>query len=532
MKEFLQTRFLGFLLVIGLSSCFSKGDLSKTKAVKPEVLEVSVTDWSGNQTPQTAIARRPLIELKMSTSIDDSIAPIMLLSGRPDEQLLEDLSTSPLRADNSELMISSEISYNENLVTLAPRGTLESGEIVTVIVAGWARTKNGTPFFEDESPFFVELTVSDDADAGARVEGSWPANGTSNVAPNLAFAAVHFDGEIKGYETGMRIEDTNGVAIAATITRETCDEIGWETGGCIVLTPHVPLAPSSRYQIVVDESVQDARGAPVGPWSSTFYTASQIDADSPTYILEPCAIDETEIKVGCALVDDQGAIIRFSVNEPVRIELLASNESTSLIAPRGDAAISVKNREPESVLDFQLTAIDAAGNRSITSFAITTETDLARLSITEVRADPRGQEPAQEFIELLNYGDTPTDLEGFSISDQRDDLGDIIKQSVRVNPGERVLLVADGFDPNDSKDDMPLPGTILVRLGSALTGSGLSNSGSDLFLRDPSGRRVSAAPADPRPQPGVCIVRVSDDMRDGSKESFAYDLQHRCTPGA
>jgi hypothetical protein len=131
----------------------------------------------------------------------------------------------------------------------------------------------------------------------------------------------------------------------------------------------------------------------------------------------------------------------------------------------------------------------------------------------------------------MNRGDTPIDLDGFSISDDAFDEGEPIERSAVVHPGARVLLVPDGFDPEEARDDPVPPGAAIVRTGTSLAGSGLSNSGEPLFLRDPAGRRVSAAPAVPRPRAGVCLVRVSEDVRDGSAGSFDYDGEGRCTPG-
>ncbi len=98
-------------------------------------------------------------------------------------------------------------------------------------------------------------------------------------------------------------------------------------------------------------------------------------------------------------------------------------------------------------------------------------------------------------------------------------------------PGGRALLVADGFDPS-APDDTPVPpGTVLVRMGTSLGSGGLSNAGEPLFLRDPEGHRVSAAPATPPPRAGVCRVRQVDDPRTGAPGSFGYDAEGGCTPG-
>ncbi|MBN1656050.1 MAG: lamin tail domain-containing protein [Deltaproteobacteria bacterium] len=519
------------ILAISLSTCFGQNELSNTAAVTPEVVEIRVTDWSGHITPPHAVSRRPVIEVEFSTAIDPSDQPVFLLSGRLDPQLTADLRTRPLRAENSERVISSEIIDEEILITLIPLQALEASASYTLVVAGWAKTKTGTKLYKDGSGFSIELKVSECADAGARVDASWPADASSGVAPNLAFAALHFDGEIAGERTAISLENMNGDRVPAKIERQACAQIGWNDGVCVVLEPEADLEPNARYNIVIDETLRDARGAPLGAQSFAFDTASEKDLTSPEMLSHACAIDESTTAVGCALIDDRDLWLNLRANEAVRIALRVFERSIAKTAPRGEAIVALEAEEAGSTLPIELTATDEAGNRYVTSISISLETELARLSITEVRADPRGPEPAQEFIELLNYGETPVDLAGFYISDSLDDLGDAVARSEILFPGTRALLVSDDFNPDEPQDEAPPSGAVLVRVGASLTRSGLSNAGEAIFLRDPAGRRVSAAPATPRPRPGVCITRVSENMRDGSPRSFVYDSKQSCSPG-
>ena len=49
-------------------------------------------------------------------------------------------------------------------------------------------------------------------------------------------------------------------------------------------------------------------------------------------------------------------------------------------------------------------------------------------------------------------------------------------------PGERVLVVASGYDPNDGADPPPTPATTLVRVDGSLAAGGLKNAGEPLVL--------------------------------------------------
>jgi hypothetical protein len=163
--------------------------------------------------------------------------------------------------------------------------------------------------------------------------------------------------------------------------------------------------------------------------------------------------------------------------------------------------------------------------------SITTERNLPKLSITEIRTDPLGPEPAQEFVEVMNYGTEQIVLAGFTLSDTVSEPGHPLTTPIALYPGARALLVADTFDA-DAPLDAPVPaGALLVRVGKSLGTSGLSNAGEPLFLRDPLGRRVSAAPAAKAPRAGACLQRISTDMRSGETGAFGYDGDRDCTPG-
>jgi hypothetical protein len=58
----------------------------------------------------------------------------------------------------------------------------------------------------------------------------------------------------------------------------------------------------------------------------------------------------------------------------------------------------------------------------------------------------------------------------------------------------------------------------------------LRNDGAALFLRDASGRRLSAAPA-LETRPGQCIVRSEEPSRQGTALDFRPEPSGGCTPG-
>lgn len=532
----MSKKIKGIILIVALGwwseSCIANrkiDDVSTPDEFKVEKL--SIYDWSGRPCPKEAIARRVTIELKTSQTVDGANHPALLFAGATDDELFEDLTQAPLRMSDLQREVESDIRYLEDRITITPRDPLEADSIYTVAVAGWAQSTSEQDLNGDGSPFVGELTVSRKDDAGASAVASWPADGTAGAAPNLDFAAVQFDGEISGAEKGVWLQDPEGLSWPASVDLAPCRQIGWSDGQCAIIAPAANLAPDTDYKIVVGSKVRDARGAPSGLWSADFHTAAEADRESSSWLPMHCYADELAVEAGCALIDDRSITLRILADEPVRLRLKAPQNINYAVAPRGEAQLIARDLPPDSRVNLELIAADLAGNQTTAQLDLRTASPLAKLSITEVRADPFGPEPAQEYVELLNWGDTPVDLQGYSISDDPDDVGKSVAQSVLVHPGARVLLVSDRFDPDDPRDDAPPPGAALIRIGSSLASAGLSNSGEPLFLRDPSGKRISAAPASPRPRSGVCIVRVAEDMRDGSDGSFAYDPDNHCTPG-
>jgi hypothetical protein len=205
---------------------------------------------------------------------------------------------------------------------------------------------------------------------------------------------------------------------------------------------------------------------------------------------------------------------------------------TGAVASRGEATLTLDQLEPASPITIAVRLVDLAGLETRLGFGVSTTPPLAPLYVTEVRADPLGAEPAQEYVEVLNSATVPLDLSEFSISDRADATGDVIERTVILAPGARALIVADSFDPDDRADAPVPPGTPLVRIGASIGSGGLRNAGEPIFLRDPEGRRVSAAPREPAPRPGVCAVRASSDGRTGRHGSFVLDAEGGCTPGA
>jgi hypothetical protein len=115
--------------------------------------------------------------------------------------------------------------------------------------------------------------------------------------------------------------------------------------------------------------------------------------------------------------------------------------------------------------------------------------------ISEVQANPTGDDSQGEYIELICLGDTPCDPSGYRISDQSGDgSGQIITVcssdgSSVLQPQQVALLVSLSFVP---PSDLASGTTLLCVDGSLLTPYGLKNSaGEVLTILNPAGQEMT-----------------------------------------
>jgi hypothetical protein len=206
--------------------------------------------------------------------------------------------------------------------------------------------------------------------------------------------------------------------------------------------------------------------------------------------------------------------------------LLGPIGSDRAVAPRGELALELAGIATDAIVEPELRLVGLDGSTHVERLALRTTEPLATLTITEVSADPRGPEPRQEWVELLNFGPVDTSLEGIALSDRADRVGDVVSAPLVLPAGARALLVADGFDPRHADDPRVPDGVMLVRIGTSLASGGLSNSGEPLFLRDGIGRRLATVPAIPSDGPGRCV------RREGAPRARTHFSFGPCTPGA
>lgn len=514
----------------GLAACLEP---EATGVATAERVEFRANDWAGAPASPQRLPLRPRFTIDTDHGLEPRSDALLLFGGAPDAALIADLEQAPLREEHRARLVPSELTFDMHDAVLAPRAALATDSAFTLAVPGWTRTRIGRALAKSNAPLIYRLRTGAPPGAGARVAASWPPAGSAAIGTNLKAAVLAFDGFVEQGERGVWLEGPDGLALEGDVSSGPCSEIAPEQPAifCVSIVPYARLAPNADHSLVVGSEARDAHGAPVGPWRAQFRTAAGSDLEAPSALPLTCAVDERPVESGCALIDDASVTLRLQTGEPTIVALRGAAAPLYGVATGGALSLRLSQLASVSELALELSLRDSAGNERTERLALRTLAPLATISLVEIRADALGPEPQQEFIELLNYGNEPVDLLGFVLDDRADAIGTPIARSLIVAPQTRVLLVADNFDASDPRDVAPPPGTPLLRVGRALAGSGLSNAGSALFLRDPAGNRVSAAPGTPAPKSGVCTVRVSADMRDGSNHSFDYDAHDTCTPG-
>ena len=485
-------------------------------------------DAQGYACALAELPRRPRFELEVPGLDPDGPGPL-LFEGLPDDELLADLERLPLTAASMRRAVAARIEHERDRVSIVPATTLARAAAYTLALP---RTALQPSARNDMQPVWTHtLRIADGPNAGAAVRGTFPADGMAGVTTALDFAVVTFDGAVDGIASGVWLEDAAGWAVPARVEACACAELETDAISGVRITPAVPLQPHSQYALRTGGDLRDAHGAPVDETVVRFSTGETTARAQLAFAVERCALDETTTAFGCVLAGDDRLQLRIQLDSAARVRVQLGERSIARLA--GARALEVTFADLLPNARYPLRVHAEAGDSAHLDAALDVDTlaALAKLSISEVLADPLGPEPDLEWVELVNYGEQPIALQGFSISDRTDDLGTRIDRDLVMAAGARALLVSDAFDRGDALDVPPAAGALLVHIGPTLTRAGLANAGEPLYLRDALRQRVSAAPATPEPRSGVCTRRVSADPRSGAAGSFAYAIDAGCTPG-
>ncbi|MCB9623416.1 MAG: hypothetical protein H6723_08755 [Sandaracinus sp.] len=483
----------------------------------PEVVRLRALGRDGVPWPLDQTPRRPLLTIETTRTI--------VADEREDVFVFASCRWRPSSTTSPGPRCSSRTRANESLRGRAgsderhtdPASSFGAGSPLSRGPRGWAHTEDDQTFAPFVAPFRVATSH-----AGALPTASWPPDGAAGVPPELALATVRFDDTFDG-EVHLRGPDGPASTSSEIVP---CDALGWDDGTCVVLRWDGLLRPSSTYTLEVDADSVDRSGAPLEPWRARFETGWP-GAEDFEWLPVACALDERPMGSLCVLADDESVRLRAQVDRPVRAFLYGPTTSDRTVAPRGELALSLDRLDADREPRRGASPREPRRNEHTERLALATTPPLATVTITEVCADPRGPEPRQEWVELLNFGAVPVRLEGFALSDRPDREGDLVASGASVPAGRRACSSSRTRSTRARRTIRPrLAGVPLVRLGTSLASGGLSNAGEPLYLRDAEGRRISTVPATPSDGPGTCVRRTGGPRdRDGF-------VVGPCTPGA
>jgi hypothetical protein len=259
------------------------------------------------------------------------------------------------------------------------------------------------------------------------------------------------------------------------------------------------------------------------------------DVSPPGLVGLSCGVGETADGDLCVAVGPVSASIRFATDEPAIVVVDAAGASGSGVLSADwsqEHHLAVTGLEPGTPVDVAISFADVNDNGDSTAAQVTASGGDA-VAITEVLADPLGAEPAQEFVEVVNLGNSEADLSGWMIDDNGDSDGDPIPEGAILGAGQVGLLVAPDYDPGSAEDPPPAPAALVIHLDSSIASSGLKNSEAETVeLYDEIGGLVSCYQGQAGdPKEGRSAVRLTAELPDGDALAWELEPGGGSTPG-
>jgi hypothetical protein len=404
---------------------------------------------------------------------------------------LQDLSRPPLTVSRQRLTVrlDAELQQSGAVLQLAARALLDTDRLHRLMFSSWLADLAGNPLDLDSAPgggAGVVFSTGGAELAGAEIELVSPRDGTTDLPLNLSRVIAQSSRRLRGIATSsglvLRHADGTSVALAVTEHRTACGpEVG--AGRCFVGEPARPLGALVEWTLYASPDVTDERQRHV--WRreiGRIATGSERDTAAPGLLKRSATVVD-----GCVLLEVQS-------DEPSDLELARDDRRGEVISV-GKLFHQVAWRAPpagEYLARIRL--FDLAGNGGPVVSLRFAVSSAPQVSITEVLADPKGPEPQQEFVELVNRSQQPVNLLGWQLDDNDDGRGGVSLPAIDLQPGHYAVIVGPGYDQTSTVDPAPASGAALIRLDVPIGERGLANRGEPLVLRDPAGRLVSRYP--------------------------------------
>jgi hypothetical protein len=327
-------------------------------------------------------------------------------------------------------------------------------------------------------------------------------------------------------ENRMKNKKTNTAFIAALLTVSII--------GCLDLELLDDMKPIEDTASEAEPSGIGASAAEGSGPTGALPTPDPADSSAPIVMAAGCGPDEHLVGSFCIAEGPISVSFRFETDEPAVAEITGEGEMVSAVFSEDWATshhLGVFGLSEGEVL-LSLAVKDINDNVFSTDLPITVKGGIA-VSVTEILADPDGPEPAQEFVEIVNYGDAPVDLSGWMIDDGGDLNGDLITEGTMLSAGKAAVIVGADYNPEEPGEPTLSADSLLIRLDSSIASNGLKNSDAETVeLYDELGVLVSRYNGTAgAPREGVSTVRLAPGLPDGDAEAFAPEPGGGATPG-
>ncbi len=366
-------------------------------------------------------------------------------------------------------------------VTISPRRALQAYTRHTLML--FARDLSGAPLVDEDGATHVwqrDLVTAGQGSGGPEALLVTPPSTADQVPPNLAHVATQFARPVEhDPQATLTLEAGDGSTVTL-IDPTPC--AGWVPGLCLRWTPGTSVLPNTAYR-PTSGTLRDLLGrTAVAPAEATwFVTAATPDQDPPQLAdarlttLGPCAY------------------VRLTATEPLQLRLTIGDATDEAVAGPGPVTLALRTSQTTATLEAE----DLAGNHAGRSLKEAVPGDSSievPLGLAEVLANPRGPEPAQEFVEIVDLradGPPLTHIDLILTDRAAADVATALGAGERpgdalppftTRPGQRVLVVAAGYDPAEGSDVAPIAGTVLIRVDASLGAGGLKNAGEPITL--------------------------------------------------
>ncbi|MBN2802101.1 MAG: lamin tail domain-containing protein [Deltaproteobacteria bacterium] len=244
----------------------------------------------------------------------------------------------------------------------------------------------------------------------------------------------------------------------------------------------------------------------------------------PPDVITACGENEEQNGSACLISGAESNFIRVATDEKSYIKYESEVENANLVELGElyslEHLILLWGEAAASGITLPLKIEDINTNNTTIDLSLPPSTGVP-VSITEVMADPVGDEPLNEFVKITNYGTADVDLGGYMIDDNGDYNGDILPEGTILHGNESAVITQTGSE--SGSDNIKI-----IYIPSSIGSNGLKNSESETIeLYDSEGFLISYMHTTLNPKEGCAIKRILPAIPSSYEGAFTYSEECR-----